>query len=256
MLSKIPSERIFCGNYGWHTGSFHFSFGDYEAPDNTHFGDLIAFNDFLLDPDSGFATHSHDEIEIISYCVDGEMLHEDNMGNKNKLRRGDVQYTCAGSGITHSEFNNSIESYLRFIQIWIRPNIGKLSPNYSVVHFEQADRLNKFLQIASGQEINGVTRINQDTNIFVSEIETGEQVKMGECANRQAYMTCLEGTLDINGMLMKQGDAIKIWNETILKLTAVEHCHLIMVEAPQKNGERFAEESGSIATQSRENGFN
>ena len=107
MLSKVPARQIYLGDYGWHVGRFHFSFADYEDPENTSFGDLITFNDFILQPGSGFETHSHQEIEIISYCVDGELVHEDSLGNKEIIKRGEMQYTCAGSGITHSERNYS-----------------------------------------------------------------------------------------------------------------------------------------------------
>jgi len=230
MLSKIPARQIYLRDYGWHVGRFHFSFADYEDPENTNFGDLMTFNDFTLQPCSGFETHPHQEIEIISYCVDGELVHEDSLGNKEIIKRGEIQYTCAGSGITHSERNDSQDSPLRFIQIWIRPRSTGLLPHYHSAHFKKSDRLNKVLQIASGQSIENVTRINQDTNIFVSEIQAGRQLGMDQLPGRQVYLACLEGALSVNNVPLNTGDALKVKNEPGLTLAALEDVHLIMVE--------------------------
>ena len=233
MLSKVPAKQIYLRDYGWHVGRFHFSFADYHDPGNTNFGDLITFNDFTLQPGSGFETHPHQEIEIISYCVDGELVHEDNLGNKEIIKRGEIQYTCAGSGITHSERNDSQDSSLRFIQIWIRPNSAGLLPHYHCRHFKKSDRLNKVLQIASGKSIKNVTRINQDTNIFISEIQAGRQIGVDQLPGRQVYLACLEGALSVNNMPLNTGDALKVWNELGLTLKAMENVHLIMVEMPE-----------------------
>jgi redox-sensitive bicupin YhaK (pirin superfamily) len=230
MFTKIPSQQIFTGNYGWHTGRFHFSFADYNDPNNVQFGDLVAFNDFALRPSSGFDTHSHDELEIISYCIEGELVHEDSLGNKTILRRGDMQYTCAGSGITHSEKNNSLDKPLRFVQIWIKPNADQLPPFYRFISYTHRDRLNKLLHLASGQPIKNVTRINQDANIFVSEVETDVQLGIRQLPNRQVYLACLEGAFSINGVPLKNGDAIKTWGERELTLVASEDCHLVIIE--------------------------
>jgi redox-sensitive bicupin YhaK (pirin superfamily) len=230
MLSKVSARQIYLRDYGWHVGRFHFSFADYKDPENTNFGDLITFNDFTLQPCSGFETHPHQEIEIISYCVDGELVHEDSLGNKEIIKRGEIQYTCAGSGITHSERNDSQDSPLRFIQIWIRPRSTGLLPHYHSAHFKKSDRLNKVLQIASGQSIENVTRINQDTNIFVSEIQAGRQLGMDQLPGRQVYLACLEGALSVNNVPLNTGDALKVKNEPGLTLAALEDVHLIMVE--------------------------
>jgi quercetin 2,3-dioxygenase len=230
MLSKILARQIYLGDYGWHVGRFHFSFADYDDPENICFGDLMTFNDFVVQPGSGFETHAHQEIEIISYCVEGELIHEDNMGHKETIKRGDMQYTCAGSGITHSERNASLERPLRFIQIWIRPNAAGLPPHYASTHFKQTDRLNKLLQIVSGQSIANVSRINQDANIFVSEIEAGRQIGIKQLPGRQIYLACLEGALNLNNVPLKAGDAIKVRDELDLSITTVEGCHLILIE--------------------------
>jgi redox-sensitive bicupin YhaK (pirin superfamily) len=233
MLTKIPARQIYIGDYGWHVARFHFSFADYDDPWNAHFGDLITFNDFTLQPHTGFETHPHQEMEIISYCVNGELVHEDSMGNKEIIKRGEMQYTCAGSGITHSERNDSLAMPLRFIQIWIRPNAAGLPPQYSATHLQPSERCNKLLQVVSGRSIQAVTRINQDANIYISEMEAGKQLHVSQLPGRQLYLACLEGSLDINNLPLESGDAIKGWDELGLTLTAMEDCHLVMVEMPR-----------------------
>jgi len=230
MLSKILSDHIYLGDFGWHTGRFHFSFGDYNDLGNSHFGDLIAFNDFVVKPGSGFETHPHREIEIISYCVEGELTHADRMGNTNTIKRGNMQYTCAGSGITHSETNNSPVNALRFVQIWIQPNAGMLPPRYVSKTFAREDRLNKLLQIVSGQKLEDVIQVNQDVNIFVLELEAGRQIQVRQLPARLFYLACLEGSLRINDLSLQEGDAVKVWGESTLNLQAIEDCHSIIVE--------------------------
>ena len=235
MLSKILSDQIYLGDFGWHTARFHFSFGDYDDPENRQFGDLIAFNDFVVKPGSGFETHPHSEIEIISYCIEGELTHVDSMGNVNTIKSGDMQYTCAGSGIIHSETNNSPATALRFVPIWIQPNAVRLPPHYVSNHFTKKDRLNKLLRIASGQKMNDLIQVNQDTNIFVSEIEAGRQIQAELLPDRLFYLACLEGSLRLNNLSLKEGDALKIWDEAALNLIAIQDSHLIIVEIPGRD---------------------
>ena len=137
MLKKITSDSIYFADYGWHTGRFHFSFADYDDPDNSHFGVLRALNEFVLQPGSGFDTHPHAEMEIISYCVEGELTHGDSMGHTNTLQSGDVQYLSAGSGITHREINEPQDRSMRFFQIWITPQDSNLTPKYECKHFSR-----------------------------------------------------------------------------------------------------------------------
>jgi redox-sensitive bicupin YhaK (pirin superfamily) len=233
MLSRIVAKQIYRGDYGWHVGCFHFSFADYVDPENTRFGDLITFNDFYLQPKSGFETHSHQEIEIISYCVAGELVHDDNLGNKEIIKRGEIQYTCAGSGITHSEKNESMDQPLRFIQIWLRPNAPGLTPYYRSTHYKPSDRHNKLLQVVSGKPLENSIQINQDANIFIAELEAGRQIGLPQLSGRQVYLTCLEGVLDINDLHIETGDAVKVCEEPQLKLLAVQDCHFLMVELPE-----------------------
>lgn len=230
MLQRIPTEEIFTGEYGWHTGRFHFSFADYVDPENLQFGVLRALNDFVLQPGTGFETHPHDEMEIISYCVEGELTHGDGMGQNNTLQSGDVQYLCAGSGITHREMNEAPDRFLRFLQIWISPNEVGLKPKYDCRHFSRLSSPNKLQHVVSGADMEGIIQINQDANIYVARLEDSDNLVFTNWADRQSYLVCLEGRLTVNKIELLQHDALKIWGEEKLNLSAQEASHILLVE--------------------------
>ena len=234
MLVKISAEDIFCKDYGWHTGRFHFAFGDYEDPNNQNFGVLRALNGFVVQPNTGFETHPHEEMEIISYCVTGTLLHEDSMGNKNELKRGDSQYTCTGSGIMHSEMNGADNGLLRFFQIWIKPMRAGLQPKYRENRIS-GDKVNGNLRhLASGEKVEGVMQIAQDANVFAAEISRNDQVSFRNKANRQSYVLCLEGEVSAENVDLRENDALKLRGEETLIFKAQEASHLLIVEMAEE----------------------
>lgn len=234
MLIKISAEDIFCKDYGWHTGRFHFAFGDYKDPNNQNFGVLNALNGFVVQPNTGFETHPHEEMEIISYCVKGTLLHEDSMGNKNELKRGDSQYTCTGSGITHSEMNGADKGLLRFFQIWIMPVRAGLQPKYRENRIS-GDKVNGNLRhLASGENLEGVMQIAQDANVFAAEISRNDQVGFRNKANRQSYVLCLEGEVFAEKVGLRENDALKLWGEEKLSFRAHEDSHVLIVEMAEE----------------------
>ena len=230
MLTKISAAELFFKDYGWHTGQFHFAFGDYQDPNNQNFGVLCALNGFVVQPNNGFETHSHAEMEIISYCVHGTLLHQDSMGNKNELKRGDSQYTCTGSGITHSEINGNTDDILRFLQIWIIPNRSGLQPLYREKR-NSGKEMNGYLrQIASGEKKEGVMQIAQDANIFAAEISRNQQIRFQNNEKRQSYVLCLGGEISINSFRLHESDAMKLRGKETLDFMACEDSHLLIVE--------------------------
>ena len=235
MKKKIDSENIHVSDFDWHIGHFHFSFANYSDPKNGPFGVLEALNDFQLDPNAGFETHPHDEMEILSYCLEGALDHKDSVGIKNTIKRGDVQYLCAGSGITHSEMNSSINSPLRFIQIWITPNKKGLSPIYRSMKFPKNIHKNKLRLIASGEKHNSVITIQQDVNIYIAELEKYKHVPILNHDNRKSYIVCLEGSLIGKEVSLIKGDALKLWGKESFSFTAEKDSHLLMVEMSLEN---------------------
>jgi len=203
-LRKVPQERLFVsepppdwfGNPGneksakwtngnWLKSRFHFSFAEYNTRKNANFGVLRVMNDDLVQPARGFGTHPHRDMEICTYIVRGSLTHQDNMGTKETLGKGSIQFMTAGTGVRHSEHNLDKDNDLRFIQMWLNPNRGGLAPNYgsAVGAGREALRLNKWDHMVSsvGAGDDTPVAINQDANIHVSEIEEGKSVEFRAC---------------------------------------------------------------------------
>jgi redox-sensitive bicupin YhaK (pirin superfamily) len=233
MLYRIPSEDLYVDDANGHVGRFHFAYGAYVAPTNERFGVLDALNDFLVLPGAGFDAHRHEEVEIISYCVQGELRHSDSMGSAAILRRGDVGYQCAGAGVIHAEMNHSPDEHLRFVQLLIRPNAPGLPPGYRSHRYPARARRNKWLRVASGRSVNGTLQISQDADIFISEVDKGARLAFTISDERQVYLVCLEGRLAINHLELKPYGAIKAIGEAELGLEALEEAHLLMAEMAQ-----------------------
>jgi redox-sensitive bicupin YhaK (pirin superfamily) len=230
MLRKIPSTSQYVLDHGGIIDRFHFSFGDYHDPDNDHFGVIQALNEFSVQAGKGFASHIHEESEIISYCIQGELTHRDGMGNKNTIKPGELQYMCAGTGVTHEEMNTTTDGPLRFIQILITPKSSGMSPHYSSMEFSEGEKRNKLLRVVSGKPESGLIHINQDTDIFVSEIDAQEQLVFNQGVENQSYLVCIDGTLMINGIHLRRSDALVISGEFQLNIKALEDAHFLMVE--------------------------
>jgi len=228
MLRRIDNTKMGSSDLGWLKSKFHFSFAEYYNPSNLNFGTLRVINDDLVKPGTGFDTHPHRDMEIVSYVIDGELTHGDSMGNKRTLSRGHVQYMSAGTGILHSEHNLGKET-LRFLQIWIIPDERGYEPNYGDYTFEWDDRKNKWLNIVSSKEGNAAIKVNQDSNIFVLELDKDKEIEFKVGEGRQAYLVQIEGTSDINNIVLNMRDALEITEEDI-KIKAIETSHFLVIE--------------------------
>ena len=206
MIKVIKHENMGRSDRGWLHSLFHFSFAEYYKPDNIKFGALRVVNDDRFDPHGGFGMHPHDNMEIISYVVDGQLTHRDNLGNGSRLERGDVQYMSAGSGIMHSEYNDTNEP-LRFLQIWILPDEKNAEPNYGDHRFDWEDRVGKWMPVASGEEGFAPIRIHQDMKVLVGVIGSDETLYYDLDPARQAYLIQIEGEGMVNGNELDAGDA-------------------------------------------------
>lgn len=228
MLRKIENKNMGSSNLGWLRSKFHFSFAEYYNPDNIGFGVLRVINDDLVNAQTGFETHPHRDMEIISYVVDGELTHGDSMGNKSTLKRGNVQYMSAGTGVYHSEHNLGKDE-LRFLQIWILPNKKGHKPNYGEYRFGWDERKNKWLHMVSNKQGNAPIKINQDVNISALELDEDNEIDYIIKEGRQAYLVQIEGISTINGIRLNARDAMEIVEENI-KIKAEEVSHFIIVE--------------------------
>ena len=230
MLKKLSKENMGKSNLGWLQSRFHFSFAEYRNPENVHFGVLRVLNDDIIKAKTGFDTHPHENMEIISYIVDGEITHKDSMGNSETLKRGEVQYLSAGNGIFHSEKNDSNVD-LRLLQIWVFPPQKELPRLYGSHRYKEEERANKLLNIVSSQDGQSPIKIYQDVDIYVSEANKGKVFEYEIKENRQIYFVQIEGKSLLNDSVeLDFGDACEITKENILKIEALEKSHFLFID--------------------------
>jgi len=230
MLKKLPKENMGTSNLGWLQSRFHFSFAEYRNYDNMNFGVLRVLNDDLIKAQSGFDTHPHQNMEIISYVVKGEISHKDSMGNEEVVKRGQVQYLSAGDGIYHSEYNKHEIDTLRLLQIWIVPPKDSLPRLYGQENYKEEQRKNTLLNIVSSQEGDAKIKIHQDINMYVSELDQNKTLEYQIKNKRQVYFIQIEGSSNINGIDLNNGDAMEVTEENTLKIEALERSHFLFIE--------------------------
>lgn len=226
MLKKLPKENMGTSNLGWLQSRFHFSFAQYRNPENINFGVLRVLNDDIVHPKSGFEMHPHNDMEIISYVVNGAITHKDSMGNEETLYRGEVQYMSAGEGVMHSEYNHG-DKDLRLLQIWIYPPKKSLPTLYGSHRFSSEQRTDKLLHVVSSQDRNAPIKIYQDVDIFVCE--TTRDIEYDIQEGKQVYFVVIEGLASINGIELSQGDAMELKEEKILHVSPKMPTHFFFI---------------------------
>ncbi|MDR1638810.1 MAG: pirin family protein [Clostridiales bacterium] len=250
MIKHIDHNKMGRGVHGWLDSHFHFSFAEYYNPANMSFGSLRVVNDDMVKPGTGFDTHPHRDMEIISYVVQGELTHADSMGNSNTLGRGQVQYMTAGTGVLHSEHNFG-RGMLRFLQIWIEPNQLGRAPSYGDFKFNWEDRVGRWMPIATGSAENPAPiRLHADTNIYASVISEGESLEFKIYPGRQAYLVLVEGKASIGRHKLDEKDALEAVEEDI-NITADQgsSAHFLILEmkrSPERERDRYAEEEEEL----------
>ncbi|CAK0779970.1 putative quercetin 2,3-dioxygenase PA1210 [Gammaproteobacteria bacterium] len=213
---------------GWLKSWFHFSFSDYFNPQRMQFGVLRVINDDLIMPNSGFETHPHKDMEIISYVVDGALTHADSLGHRRTLTRGQVQYMSAGTGVTHSEHNLGQET-TRLLQIWILPDRNGHAPRYGDYAFEWAWHENRWLHLVSPETGEAPVKIHQDANFFAMSLAAGLTTSFPVPEGRQAYLVVIEGRVTVNGQVLNLRDGLESVEES-LEILADETSHLLVIE--------------------------
>ncbi|MBV8502645.1 MAG: pirin family protein [Paucibacter sp.] len=209
MLELIKSAQRGHADHGW-LKSFHsFSFADYYNPQRMGFGPLRVINEDRVAPGTGFGTHGHRDMEIISYVLSGELAHKDSMGNGEAIRPGEVQRMSAGTGVMHSEFNNAKDRETHFLQIWIMPERKGIAPSYEQKAFADAEKRGKLRLVASPDAADGSVRINADARLFAGLFDGSEEATLELAPGRLAYVHLIRGSLEVNGMLLGAGDAVQ-----------------------------------------------
>lgn len=220
-------------NHGWLQSYHTFSFANYYNPERMHFGVLRVLNDDTVSAGMGFGTHPHDNMEIISIPLEGDLEHKDSMGNVAVIRNGDIQVMSAGTGITHSEYNKNSDKTVKFLQIWVFPNQRNVKPRYDQITLKKEDRKNKLQQILSPNVDDDGVWIHQNAWFHLTDMDATTELnyKLKNSSNG-VYAFVLSGDVTINGNKLSQRDGLGIWNTEALKLKADTNAEVLLMEVP------------------------
>jgi redox-sensitive bicupin YhaK (pirin superfamily) len=228
---RRSNERGFA-DHGW-LKSFHtFSFADYFDPEHVEFGPLRVINEDRVQAGSGFGTHSHRDMEIISYVLDGELAHKDSMGNGSTIRPGDVQRMSAGSGVRHSEFNPSDSKPVHFLQIWIQPAERNIEPSYEEKRFTAQEKRGRLRLIVSPDRAEGSVLIHQDARIYAGLFTGEERAELEVAPGRLIYVHVARGSLTANGVALDAGDALRVTDSSKLTLGGAKDAEVLVFDLP------------------------
>lgn len=195
---------------GWLDSRHTFSFGQYYDPAHMGFGPLRVINEDWIQPGQGFGMHGHQDMEIITYIVDGELEHKDSMGSGSVIRRGDVQRMSAGTGVMHSEFNHSDKNIVHLLQIWILPERGGLAPSYEEKNFDIDSTKGQLRLVGSRDARDGSVTIHQDVDLYAAVLDEGQAVQHELSAGRKAWLQVVQGSAELNGQALKAGDGVAV----------------------------------------------
>ena len=213
MLTLRPAAERGHANHGWLDSWHSFSFGDYRDPQYVHWGPLRVINEDRVNAGGGFQTHAHEDMEIITYVLDGELEHKDSMGNGSIIRPGDAQRMSAGRGVRHSEFNPSAAAPVHFLQIWIIPDVRGIAPEYDQRHYPAAERRGALRQFASADGASGSLRIHQDARVYAGNFDGNETARLPLSAGRIGYVQIACGQASVNGQQLNAGDGVMLNGE-------------------------------------------
>lgn len=228
MLDVIRSDDRGSADHGWLQAKHTFSFAEYRNPERVHFGKLRVINEDRIAPGQGFATHPHNDMEIVTYVISGAVEHKDSMGNGTVISAGEVQRMTAGTGVLHSEFNHSQDEELHLLQIWIFPEEKDLTPGYEQSLFSRDDKLNRLRLVASREGKEGSLTIHQDVELYASILETGQNVVLDNVADRRIFVQIVSGSVTVNGESLAAGDGAQIRSETAIDITAHDDAELLL----------------------------
>lgn len=232
MIARRPAQARGHANHGWLDSHHSFSFADYYDPAHMGFGPLRVINEDRVQPGKGFGTHGHRDMEILSYVLDGELSHKDNMGNGSIIVPGDVQRMSAGRGVLHSEFNPSATQAVHFLQIWIEPAERGIPASYEQAHVPAADKRGKLALLAAPAGEGGAVQIHQDARLYATLLDGAEAVTHPLAAGRRAYVHVARGDVTVNGKRLGAGDALRIEGEAAVDLSAGQGAEVLLFDLP------------------------
>ncbi|MEP6964855.1 MAG: pirin family protein [Polaromonas sp.] len=230
MITVRRSAERGYADHGW-LKSFHtFSFAGYHDPAHMGFGNLRVINEDRIAAGRGFGTHSHQNMEIISYVLSGELAHKDSMGNVKGIPPGDVQRMSAGTGVQHSEFNHAEGQTTHFLQIWIEPNVAGIAPGYEQKTFSDAEKRGTLRLVASPDGAQGSVLIHADAKMYAGLFDGDESATLMLDANRKTYVHLIGGQLQVNGRMLQAGDAMALEAESRLQLSGGQAAEVLVFD--------------------------
>ena len=227
-------------NRGWLDSYHSFSFANYYDPNWMGFSVLRVINEDVIAPAQGFGTHSHDNMEIITYVLQGNLSHKDSMGNVETIKQGHVQRMTAGTGVSHSEFNASDSESVRLLQIWILPNQQNLPPSYEDGFFTEEQKLNQWCLLASERadsgllqgSLQGPLKVHQDMALLATQLDAAKQLNYTLKANRSAYLQVASGSIEIAGKPLNMGDAAMFDAAETIEIKAINPAEILLFDLP------------------------
>jgi hypothetical protein len=224
-----PAQSRGHANHGWLDSYHTFSFAGYYDAAHMGFGPLRVINEDRVQPGSGFATHGHRNMEILSYVISGALEHKDSLGTGSVIRPGDVQAMSAGSGVRHSEYNASQTEPVHFLQIWLMPDVQDAAPRYDQKTFPEAERRGGLRLVASRDGRQGSLSVRQDADVYAASLATGERVELAMRAGRRAWVQIVAGGAEVNAVAAVAGDGVALEGETALRVGALDAGAQILV---------------------------
>jgi redox-sensitive bicupin YhaK (pirin superfamily) len=232
MITLRPAGERGHASHGWLDSYHSFSFADYFDERHMGFGPLRVINEDRVQPGKGFGTHGHRDMEIISYVLDGELSHRDNMGNGSVIVPGDVQRMSAGTGVMHSEFNPSRERGVHFLQIWIEPSQRGIPASYEQARIEPVQKRGRLALLAAPEGEGGAVLIHQDARVYAGAFDGEELAALPIAPGRRAYVHVARGGVEVNGKRLGAGDAAMLTDEGEVKLAAGNDAEVLVFDLP------------------------
>jgi redox-sensitive bicupin YhaK (pirin superfamily) len=229
MVLRKASERGYA-HHGWLESWHSFSFADYNDPAHVHFGPLRVINEDIVQPGTGFGTHGHRDMEILTYVLSGTLRHRDSTGSSGDIHYGEVQMMSAGTGVQHSEVNPSPDEAVHLLQIWIMPDRQNLTPRYQQKEFPLEGKLARWCLLASLDAAQGSLLIHQDARVFSSRLDGSATLDYVLAAGRKAYLHLARGSLQANGYELSAGDALMYTDEGTVQLSEAKEAEVLLFD--------------------------
>ncbi|MBV8603710.1 MAG: pirin family protein [Pelomonas sp.] len=233
MIELIRSAERGLAEHGWLQSRHSFSFADYFDPRRMGFGVLRVINEDRIAPGTGFGTHGHRDMEILSYVLDGELAHKDSMGTGSVIRPGDLQRMSAGSGVMHSEFNHAQDRTTHFLQIWLLPREKGITPGYEQAYFDPAEKRGRLRLLAAPDgavEAPGALTVHADARLYAGLFDGAERAELALAPGRLAYVFLVRGALTVNGERLAAGDALQLSEVETLRIEAGEGAEVLVFD--------------------------